>query len=76
MADINTVEDDIEALTAELKVLRDDFAKIVEILGDTARHRYARAAKTLTNQMEERPVQSLCAIFGVGFLLGMMFSRC
>jgi len=43
---------DIQALRAELKNLRADFAKITEILKDTARHRGAEAADKIRETAE------------------------
>jgi ElaB/YqjD/DUF883 family membrane-anchored ribosome-binding protein len=43
---------DIQALLAELKVLRADFAKITEIIKDTARHGSAEAAERLREHAE------------------------
>jgi ElaB/YqjD/DUF883 family membrane-anchored ribosome-binding protein len=45
--DKTEVADDIQALRAELKNLRDDFAKIGELLKDSARNRGAEAADKL-----------------------------
>jgi ElaB/YqjD/DUF883 family membrane-anchored ribosome-binding protein len=45
-------EADIQALLAELKVLRADFAKITEIIKDTARHGGAEAAERLRESAE------------------------
>ncbi len=45
-------EADIQALLAELKVLRADFAKITEIIKDTARHSGAEAAERLRESAE------------------------
>ena len=41
----NATEADIQALIAELKVLRADFAKITEIVKETARHGSEEAAE-------------------------------
>ena len=48
----NATEADIQALIAELKVLRADFAKITEIVKDTARHGSAEAAERLREHAE------------------------
>jgi hypothetical protein len=45
-------EDDIQALAAELKNLRADFAKIAELLKDTARHGSADAADKIRETAE------------------------
>jgi hypothetical protein len=83
----------VQALQAELKVLRADFARIAELLKDTARQGSADAAEriretaergwseaqktaqSLIKEMEDRPVGSALAIFGVGVLLGMLIAR-
>ncbi len=43
---------DVQALMAELKVLRADFTKITEILKDTARHGGAEAAERIRETAE------------------------
>jgi ElaB/YqjD/DUF883 family membrane-anchored ribosome-binding protein len=43
----NATDADIQALLAELKVLRADFTKITEIIKDTARHGSEEAAERL-----------------------------
>ena len=48
----NATEADIQALIAELKVLRADFAKVTEILRDTARHGSEEAAERLRETAE------------------------
>jgi ElaB/YqjD/DUF883 family membrane-anchored ribosome-binding protein len=86
-------EADIEALINEMKNLRADFARIGDILKDTARHGAEDAKETvretaehgwyeakskaqgLVDEIEQRPVQSALAIFGVGILLGLLFGR-
>ena len=45
-------EADIQALLAELKVLRADFNKITDILRDTARHGGAEAAERIRETAE------------------------
>jgi ElaB/YqjD/DUF883 family membrane-anchored ribosome-binding protein len=45
-------DDDIQSLRAELKNLRDDFAKIGDILKDVARSRGAEAADRLRSTAE------------------------
>jgi ElaB/YqjD/DUF883 family membrane-anchored ribosome-binding protein len=45
-------EADIQALLAELKVLRADFNKITEIIKDTARHGSEEAAERLRETAE------------------------
>lgn len=47
-----TTETDIEALKAEMKKLRDDFAKIAELLKATARHGSADAADMIRDKAE------------------------
>lgn len=49
----NATDADIQALLAELKVLRADFAKITEIIKDTARHGGAEAAERLRETAEK-----------------------
>ena len=48
----NATDADIQTLIAELKVLRADFAKITEIVKDTARHGSAEAAERLREHAE------------------------
>jgi ElaB/YqjD/DUF883 family membrane-anchored ribosome-binding protein len=48
----NATDADIQALLAELKVLRADFTKITEIIKDTARHGSAEAAERLRETAE------------------------
>lgn len=48
-----TTETDIEALKAEMKKLRDDFAKIAELLKATARHGSADAAEMIREKAEQ-----------------------
>ncbi len=48
----DTTEADIQALMAEMKVLRADFAKIGEILKDAARHGSAEAADRIRETAE------------------------
>jgi ElaB/YqjD/DUF883 family membrane-anchored ribosome-binding protein len=48
----NATEADIQALIAELKVLRADFAKITEIVKDTARHGSEEAAERIRESAE------------------------
>jgi ElaB/YqjD/DUF883 family membrane-anchored ribosome-binding protein len=48
----NATDADIQALIAELKVLRADFAKITEIVKDTARHGSAEAAERIREHAE------------------------
>ena len=43
---------DIQALIAELKILRADFAKITEIVKETARHRSEEAAEQIRETAE------------------------
>jgi hypothetical protein len=45
-------DDDIQSLRSELKKLRDDFAKIGDILKDVARNRGAEAADRLRSTAE------------------------
>ena len=47
-----TTEADIEALKGEMKKLRDDFAKIAELLKSTARHGGADAADMIRDKAE------------------------
>ena len=47
-----TTEADIQALLAELKVLRADFNKIADILKDTARHGSEEAAEHIRETAE------------------------
>lgn len=88
-----STETDIEALAAEMKTLRADFARIGELLKDAAKNRSAEAAdaireraerhwndakdtaQTVFKEMEQRPVQSALAIFGIGVLLGLIVGR-
>ena len=88
-----STETDIEALAAEMKTLRADFARIGELLKDAAKNRTAEAAdaireraerhwddakdtaQTVLKEMEQRPVQSALAIFGIGVLLGLLVGR-
>lgn len=88
-----TTEANIEALSAEMKTLRADFARIAELLKDTAKHGSAEAAdaireraehhwneakdtaQTVFKEMEQRPIQSALAIFGIGILLGLIVGR-
>jgi ElaB/YqjD/DUF883 family membrane-anchored ribosome-binding protein len=88
-----TSQTDIEALAAEMKTLRADFARIGELLKDAAKNRTAEAAdaireraerhwddakdtaQTVLKEMEQRPVQSALAIFGIGVLLGLLVGR-
>jgi ElaB/YqjD/DUF883 family membrane-anchored ribosome-binding protein len=83
-------ENDVTALAAEMKQLRNDFKKIAEILQATVRDagndamQQARArgeeawtqarAKTddIVQLIENRPVASTAAAFGIGMLLGML----
>jgi ElaB/YqjD/DUF883 family membrane-anchored ribosome-binding protein len=48
----NATDADVQALMAELKVLRADFTKITEILKDTARHGSAEAAERIRETAE------------------------
>ena len=48
----DSTEADVQALMAEMKVLRADFAKIGEILKDAARHGSAEAADRLREATE------------------------
>ena len=48
----DTTEADIQALMAEMKVLRADFTKIGEILKDAARHGSAEAADRIRETAE------------------------
>ena len=84
---------DIQALIAEMKNLRSDFARIGDILKDTARHGAQEAtdtvretaeqgwydakskAQTILEEMEQHPLHSALAIFGIGMLLGLIVGR-
>jgi hypothetical protein len=89
MSDASPIPDtDIEALRAELKNLRADFAKITELL--TAINRGAEAAdkirqtaergwseakstaQTVMEEMEERPVETAIGVFVAGLLFGLL----
>jgi ElaB/YqjD/DUF883 family membrane-anchored ribosome-binding protein len=48
----NATDADVQALMAELKVLRADFTKITEILKDTARHGSTEAAERIRETAE------------------------
>jgi ElaB/YqjD/DUF883 family membrane-anchored ribosome-binding protein len=48
-----TTEADIQALIAEMKTLRADFARIGEILKDTARHGAQDASETVRETAEQ-----------------------
>jgi hypothetical protein len=48
-----TTEADIEALKGEMKKLREDFAKIAELLKDAARHGSADAADMIRDKAEQ-----------------------
>ena len=85
-----TTDSDMQSLLAELRNLRSDFAKVGDILKETARHRSADAAektretaergwseakstaKTVIEEMEERPVGTAMVVFVAGMLFGIL----
>jgi ElaB/YqjD/DUF883 family membrane-anchored ribosome-binding protein len=92
----NATDADIQALLAELRNLRTDFAKVGETLQDLAAHgtsetrgkikdsaekvwgKAKKHAEDVTQEIEANPVPAALIAFGVGTMLGMLFSgrRC
>ena len=86
-------DSDIQALQADLKQLRTDFASPTETLRDLVRNSGAEAAakardtgervwneakrhvNTVRQEIEEKPLTSAVAAFGIGVVLGLLFSR-
>ena len=84
---------DIQALQADLKQLRADFASLTETLRDLVRNTGADAAAkaretgekvwseakrhvdTVSQGIEEKPLTSAVTAFGIGMVLGLLFSR-
>lgn len=87
------IETDVAALAEEVKQLRTQLDKIVNLLGQTARHggdeayRSVREASEkawaearsatddVVRRIEEKPVNSALAAFGIGVLIGLLFGR-
>lgn len=84
---------DVQALLAEIKHMREDFARMGGVVEDLVRHRanaakdevgrraeraweeVNRKAESATQAMEQNPLASLGGAFGLGLLIGMLFSR-
>lgn len=87
-----TTTEDIEALQAEMKQLRQDLARLSETFRDVLRHGGAEAvdrardtgeklwgeakrrAHGVTEEIEEKPLTAAMTAFGLGVILGMLFS--
>ena len=88
----SATDNDFEALQAEMKKLRADFANLNETVRDLIRHGSADAAgkaresservwnearrrfEGVTAGIEEKPVASAVTAFGIGIVLGLLFS--
>lgn len=83
---------DLEALTTEIKQLREDFTRTAKVLEELVRHRgnaaaaeatrraekawddVGRTAESAAQTLEQNPLASLGGAFGLGLMLGMLFS--
>jgi ElaB/YqjD/DUF883 family membrane-anchored ribosome-binding protein len=81
----SSYEKDVDALKADLKHLRADVTELSEAIRnmavDQSREGYARVKgkateKTgeFTHQIEDRPLTSVLAAVGIGFVIGAIFS--
>ena len=88
----SATDSDLEALQAEIKRLRADFASLNETVRDLLRHGSAdavgkaresservwnearRRVEGVTAEIEEKPVTSAVTAFGIGIVLGLLFS--
>lgn len=88
----SATDSDLEALQAEIKKLRGDFASLNETVRDLLRHGGAdalgkaresgervwsearRRVEGVAAEIEEKPVTSAVTAFGIGIVLGMLFS--
>ena len=86
-------DSDVQALLAEIKHLREDFARMGTVVEDLVRHRAGAAADDVGRRaehawdevsktaegaaqaMEQNPVATVGGAFGIGLLIGMLFSR-
>lgn len=86
-------DQDVQALLAEIKHLREDFARMGTVVEDLVRHRadaakdevnrraerawddVSRSAESATQAIEQNPVATVGGAFGLGLLIGMLFSR-
>lgn len=83
---------DLEALAAEIKQLREDFARAGKVLEELVRHRgnaaaagatrraekawddVSRTAESAAQTLEQNPMATVAGAFGLGLVLGMLFS--
>lgn len=75
-------EADLAMLRTDVAQLRKDLAKITDTLQGLARHgaeqvgdKAKSAVKSVASEIEERPLAAALTAFGVGAIIGMLFSR-
>ena len=74
--------DSLATLRADVAQLRKELAKTTELLQDTMRHgaelvggKAKSAAESVSREIEERPLTAVLTAFGIGAVLGLLFSR-
>jgi ElaB/YqjD/DUF883 family membrane-anchored ribosome-binding protein len=80
-----SVRDDVDSLKGDLMRIKDDLGVIAESLKvrvrerarstkETAQDRYQDSVDSLEHYIEEKPLTTVLMAFGVGLLLGKIFS--
>lgn len=73
------VDVDVAKLRADLDQLRNDIVKLGDtvktVIADGRDAAYARVRRSAAEEIEERPFATVLSAFGIGLVVGLLFSR-
>lgn len=74
-AEMNKLKADIEALRKDFSALGETLKEISMEQAHSVRNQAHKASKNLEREIQERPLTSVLAAVGIGFLIGKLMDR-